>query len=266
MVLSGREAQFAPVRELVSRLAPLTDTSETQAARWFRRAVMELVSNISSDLQSTMPTYDLNTAIILVTEELGRLTEEWMNKTESFAEWCALQRALNSELGCVPERFVLPATEGEPERASLRALLGLSAEETLEVAPERWEELARRVDGADGVDVEVVEELVGEGMELARAEVEPLLMARLSTLAHPEPAREIMLALLDFDIAPLSTFGEAATPWLRHQDRSVFTTALQVVLRSSQAPEHQWSELRPTLSEDRQRIGDKLLERMLRDA
>jgi hypothetical protein len=120
-----------------------------------------------------------------------------------------------------------------------------------------WETLASAVRGTSSPDLDKLESLVGEGMEVARDEVEPLLCELLRDEAYPEPAREVMLALMDFECAISAQVGQAAVRWLTHEDRSIFTVALKVALRGGQL----WTTMRPMVSEDRQRIGDKIAER-----
>lgn len=124
--------------------------------------------------------------------------------------------------------------------------------------PTAWETLAASLRRRSAPDLDEVELLAGEGMEAASEEVEGLLCELLCNDAHPEPAREVMLALMDFERAISPQLGQAATRWLTHKDRSIFTVALKVALRGGA----RWATLRPLLSEDRQRIGDKIAARL----
>ena len=144
------------------------------------------------------------------------------------------------------------------DRAILTLLVEVPERRT---EPTVWEVLAAAVRGQLSPDVEQIEQLVGEGMVEAPGEVEGLLCELLSDEAYSEPAREVMLALMDFDVAISARVGEAAQRWLCHKDRSIFTVALKVALSGAADATMCWATLRLMLPEDRQRIGDKIAER-----
>ena len=241
--LVSHAAMWSELSEQAYRLERSPESSRTQAAmRFYGEAQQALgLAQRSTRLtcESAVVEADEMRAYHQLIQSIHQLLSEWHQHTGAHQDRETLHEALSHE----------PREEqGWPASASIEA--------------DRWRVLTDTLLGQEQPDEGLVNELVGEGMEEALAQVEPLVCHALSQ-GSPSLCYELCHALLDFERTISPALAQAVSPWLDHESRRVFMAALYVLLKQEDEAGHeQWREVRTRLSPQHRDLGDELLKRV----
>lgn len=124
-----------------------------------------------------------------------------------------------------------------------------------------WERMIQDLYDAKGeIDEDVVDILIGEGMDRDPDIVGPLI-ARSLRGGSGELAYEISHALLDFETPAYEEILTALEPFLYHESRRVCMASLFYLIKIR--GETYWHSIRDRLSDERRGLGDGLMQHLL---